>query len=172
MKELVRLFGQIAVMRKGPQDVPASVALLAATAAAFFLINCLVSAVLPPVPGPWLTQLVIEVVFTFAWYALLLKILRRPERFLQTTTAVFGYQAVLAPLSIAAVWLVRRYAEDDMWRLPISLLALAIVVWQVAANTSVLKAALEWGTPACVALVILQNLAEQILLLYVFSVPG
>jgi hypothetical protein len=169
MKELVRLFVQIALMRKGPQDLPASAAVLAGTAAAFFFINCLVSAVLPPIPGHWFGQLVVEVIFTVVWYALLLRILHRPERFLQTTTAVFGYQAVLAPLWISAVWLVRQFADDDTWRLPISMLGLAIVVWTVAANARVLKAALEWATPVCVALVILQYLAGQILLLYLFS---
>jgi hypothetical protein len=169
MKELVRLSVQIALMRKGPQDLPASVAALAASAAAFFIINCLVSVALPPIPGPWFGHLVVEVVFTFVWYALLLKILRRPERFLQTTTAVFGYQAVLAPLWIASVWLVQQFAEDDIWRLPISMLGLAIVVWRVAANAQVLKAALEWGMAASVALVILQYLAGQILLFYLFS---
>jgi hypothetical protein len=170
MKELVRLFAQIALMRKGPQDLPASAALLAATAAGFFIVNCLVSAALPPIPRLWFGQLVVEVVFTFVWYALLLRILRRSERFLQTTTAVFGYLAVLAPLWIADVWLIRQFADDDTWRLPISMLGLAIVVWMVAANARVLKAALEWGMAACVALVILQYLAEQILLFSLF--PG
>jgi hypothetical protein len=169
MKELVRLFVQIALMRKGPQDLPASPALLAGTTAAFFIINCLISAALPPIPGHWFGQLVVEVVFTFLWYALLLRVLKRPERFLQTTTAVFGYQAVLAPLWISAVWLVRQFSDDDAWRFPISMLGLAIVVWTVAANARVLKAALEWATPACVALVILQYLIGQILLLSVFS---
>jgi hypothetical protein len=169
MKELVRLFVQIALMRKGPQDLPASATLLAGTAAGFFIINCLVSAALPPIPGHWFGQLVVEVVFVFVWYALLLRLLNRPERFLQTTTAVFGYQAVLAPLWISAVWLVRQFSDDDTWRLPISMVGLAIVIWTVAANARVLKAALEWATPACVALVILQYLAGQILLLYLFS---
>ena len=169
MKELVRLFVQIALMRRGPQDLPVSAALLAVTAAAFVIINSLVSLALPPIPGPWFGHLVVEGAFTFVWYAVLLKILHRPERFLQTTTAVFGFQAVLAPLWIAAVWLVQQTADDDTWRLPSSLLGLAIVVWRVAANARVLKAALEWGMPACVALVILQYLAGQILLFCVFS---
>src|SRR5580700_7261269 len=142
MKELVRLFVQIALMRKGPQDLPASATLLAGTAAGFFIINCLVSAALPPIPGHWFGQLVVEVVFVFVWYALLLRLLNRPERFLQTTTAVFGYQAVLAPLWISAVWLVRQFSDDDTWRLPISMVGLAIVIWTVAANARVLKAAL------------------------------
>jgi hypothetical protein len=172
MMELVRLFVQIALMRKGPQDLPVSAALLAATVAGYFIINCLVSIALPPIPGPWLGHLVVDVVFTFVWYALLLKLLRRPERFVQTTTAVFGYQTVLSPIWIAAVWLVRQFVDDDTFRFPITMLGIAIVVWLVSANAYVLKAALEWKLPACVALVILQILAGQILLIYLFPGTG
>ena len=172
MKELVRLFIQIALMRKGPQDLPASVALLTATAAGYFIVNCVVSAALPPIAGPWLGHLVVDVIFTFLWYALLMRILRRAERYVQTTTAVFGYQAVLSPLWIAAVWLVRQFADDDTWRFPISMIGVAIVVWLVAANAYVLKAALEWKLPACIALVILQILASQILLIYLYPGAG
>ena len=172
MKELVRLFVQIALMRKGPQDLPASVALLVVTAAGYFIVNCLVSAALPPIRGPWLGHLVVDVVFTFAWYALLLKILHRPERFVQTTTAVFGYQAVLSPLWIAAVWLVRQFDDDDTWRFPLTMIGVAIVVWLVVANAYVLKAALEWKLSACIALVILQILVDQILLIYLFPGTG
>jgi hypothetical protein len=172
MKELVRLFVQIALMRKGPQDLPNSAVLLALTAAANFTVNVLVSAALPPIAGPWFMQLIVDVVFTFAWYALLLKILQRPERFVQTTTAVFGYQAVLSPLWIGAVWLIRQFADDDTWQFPIAVVGLAIVVWMVAANARILKSALEWAMPACVALVILQELAEQFLLIYVFPGKG
>lgn len=170
MKELVRLFIQIALMRKGPQDLPASAAVLAATAGGYFLVNCLVSAVLPPVKGPLFAQLVVDVLFTFAWYALLLTIAHRPERFLQTTTAVFGYQTVLSPFWIASVWLIRQFTEDDVWRFPVALVGLAIIVWLVAANARVLKAALDWAMPAGVALAILQILAARALLLFLF--PG
>ena len=169
MKELVRLFVQIALLRKGPQDLPASPTLLLATACGYFLVCCLVSAVLPPVSG-WFGQLVVDVLFTFAWYALLLALLRRPERFLQTTTAVFGYEIVLSPLQIGSVWLIRQFAENDAWRFPIFLLGLAIIVWMLAVNARVLKAALEWPMPACVALAILEILAGQALLL--FLLPG
>ena len=169
MQELVRLFVQIALLRKGPQDLPASAQVLAVTATGFFSINFLVSAVLPPIPGPWLYQLVLDVIFTFAWYALLLRIVNRPERFLQTATAIFGYQAVLAPLWIATVWLWRQFAEDDTLSAPTLLLSLAVLVWNVAANVRVVKAALEWGIAASVALVVLQNITEQVLIIYLFS---
>jgi hypothetical protein len=169
MQELVRLFVQIALLRKGPQDLPASTGLLALTAAGFFIVNCLVSAVLPPIPGPWLYQLVLDVIFTFAWYALLLRIVNRSERYLQTTMAIFGYQAVLAPLWIATVWLWRQFADDDTLSAPTLLLALGVLLWNVAANVRIVRAALEWGIAASVALVILQTITEQALILYLFS---
>ena len=51
-------------------------------------------------------------VFTLVWYVVLLRLVRRPERILQTTTAVFGFQAVLSPLLVISVWLMRRFAQD------------------------------------------------------------
>lgn len=169
MQELVRLFVQIALLRKGPQDLPASRRVLAATVAGFFTVHCLVSALLPPIRGPWLYEIVVDVVFTLAWYLVLLRLANRPERFLQTSTAVFGYQAVLAPPGIATIWLLRQHIDDESWRLPIALLGLAWVVWGVAANARVVKAALEWGMAASVALVILQTLVREALILYLLS---
>jgi len=49
------------------------------------------------------------------------------------------------------------------------LLSLAVLVWNVAANVRVVKAALEWGIAASVALVVLQNITEQVLIIYLFS---
>ena len=49
MKELLALFAQIAVSRKGPQDLPASWLLLVLTVAGYGIIRFLVSSVMPPV---------------------------------------------------------------------------------------------------------------------------
>ena len=114
MKELVRLFTQIALLRQGPQALPASPLLLALTMAGYFVAHLVVGTVLPPMPGPWVVHLCLDVVFTFVWYALLLYIARKPERFLQTTTAVYGYQAVLSPLLVAALWLQRRFDQESI----------------------------------------------------------
>lgn len=159
MKELIRLFAQIALLRRGPQDLPASALLLAVTIAGYFLVNLAVSWLLPPFQGPWLAHLGVDVAFMFTWYALLMKLVRRPERFLQTTTAVYGYQAVLAPLLVASESLMRRFAQDPFWALPVTVLGLALLVWVIAANSHIVKTALEWSMPPSVALVILQTLA-------------
>jgi hypothetical protein len=127
--------------------------------------------VLPPVPGSWLAQLVLDVVFMFVWYVLLMKLARKPERFLQTTTAVYGYQAVLSPLLVSIGWLMRRFAQDSVWQFPITLMSLALLIWVIAANSHIVKAALEWSMPPSVALVILQTLAGNLLVLALFQSP-
>jgi hypothetical protein len=170
MKELVRLFAQIALSRKGPQDLPASPVLLAASILGYFVVNFLVSLLLPPIDR-WRLHLLVDVAFTFAWYAVLLRAFGKPERFLQTATAMFGYQMVLAPPWIAAINLSRRFPEDALWQFPIAIIGLAIAIWIIRAGSHVLKAALELPMAACVVLIILQILAGQLALFALTPAP-
>jgi len=172
MSGILRLFIDIALLRRGPQDLPASAALLAATIAGYVVVNTLVSLVLPPTSGPWLAHLAVDVIFTLVWYAALMRVYKRPERFLQTTTAVFGFQMVLAPLYISIVWLVGRYQNNQNWLLPIALLGLGALAWVLAVNGRVLKAALDRPLVVCIGLVLLQTALGQLLLLALFSEPG
>jgi hypothetical protein len=157
MAELIRLFTQIALLRRGPQDVPASRLLLAMTVMAYVAVNALLSSALPPDPH-WQGPLLLDVAFMLLWYTVLLTVVGRPERFLQTTTAVFGFQTVLAPLMISGEWLIRRVGEDATWQLPVTGVGLLLFAWLIAASSHVVKLALGWSGSASVALVILQML--------------
>ena len=168
MTDLIRLFTQIAFLRRGPQDVPASPLLLALTVCGYLAVNLLVGALLPP-DAHWWQELLIDTLFTLIWYVGLLRLLGRPERILQTATAVFGFQAVLSPLLIAAEWLVRRFSEDSSWQVPITCAGLLLFVWLIAANSHVVKAALEWSATSSVALVILQTLVGWLLVVALFA---
>jgi hypothetical protein len=167
MRELIQLFTQIALLRKGPQDLPASVLLLAVTVVAYFVVNFIVSVLMPPITG-WPAHLAVDVGFTLLWYVLLMRLAGKSERTLQTTTAVFGFQAVLSPLLVVSEWLMRRFAQDATWQFPVTLIGLVLIIWVIAANSHVVKAALEWSSPASVALVILQILAGQVVLFALF----
>jgi hypothetical protein len=171
MRELIRLYTQIALLRQGPQDVPASPFLLAITAVAYFAIQFVVGVIFPPFEGPWIGHLCVDVVFVFIWYAVLLRLVKRPERFLQTTTAVYGFQAVLAPLLVSSVWLTQRLPQESVWKFPVTALGMAMLIWVIAANSHIVKAALEWSMPPSVALVILQTLAGNVLQLALFPMP-
>jgi hypothetical protein len=176
MRDLIALFTQIALLRRGPQDVPASALLLGLTVFGYVVVNIVVSYALPPakelpagVRTDWVAPLLISTLFTIIWYAVLLRVVRRPERTLQTTTAVFGFQTVLAPLSVVFEWLMRRFGEDATWQIPITCAGLMLVAWLIAANSNIVKAALEWSGMASVALVILQMVAGWLLLLALFA---
>jgi hypothetical protein len=167
MSELIRLYTQITLLRRGPQDLPVSRLLLALTVAGYLAINFLVSGLLPP-EGRWVEPLLVATLFTLLWYALLLRLAGRPERTLQTTAAVFGCQAVLTPLVDSCGWLVRRFSEDSPWQVPLMCVLLLLFAWVIAANSYIVRSALEWSATSSVALVILQNLAGWLLLTALF----
>jgi hypothetical protein len=171
MTDVIRLYLQIALLRRGPQDLPVSRLLLILTVAGYVAVNALVSSLVPPGTG-WPAQLGIDVLFTLAWYAALLQLTGRSERFLQTTTAVFGFQSMLSPLLIVSEWLMRRFGQDTTWQLPIAVGGLALVIWLIAANGHVVKAALDWSSATSVTLVILQIVAGQLLLFALFPPSG
>jgi hypothetical protein len=167
MKDIIRLFTQIALLRRGPQDLPASLLLLVLSIAGYLCVNFVVSSALPP-DEHWQGPMLVDALFTFVWYVVLLRLLGRPERMLQTVSAVFGLQAVLSPLLIAATWLMRRVGEDATWQLPVTCVGLLLLAWLIAANSHVVKAALEWPGAASVALVILQMIAAWVLVFALF----
>lgn len=175
MTELFKLYTQIALLRRGPQDLPASGLLLGLTILAYLLMNLVMYGLLPPVESgatatrdaeaahSWPALLLLDTVFTYAWYAALLRLAGRPERTLQTTSAVFGFQIVLAPLLFLSSWLWPRFAQDSTLAVPVAIFGIILLIWLIAASSHIVKAALEWSGGASVALVILQILAAELL---------
>jgi hypothetical protein len=169
LTDLIRLYTQLTMMRKSPAEVPASPVLLVLTILVCFGSQWVVGALLPPMKGPWINRLVLDVAFTLVWYALLMYLVKKPERFLQTSTAVFGYQILLMPPSIAIAGVQQGLDKESIWQYPLSWITLALFIWIVAANSHIVKAALEWSMAPSVALVILQTLVGELLALTLFQ---
>lgn len=169
MKELFGLFAQIAISRKGPQDLPASYVLLALTVIGYWLIRYVFSVVMPPAEH-WRLHLLIEVIFTLVWYAALLRAVGKPERFMQTATAVFGCSLLLTPPWIVAVHFWQALPKTHLLFAPMAVLALALAIWTIRAESYVLKHALELPILACIILTILQTFTG-VLLMTVISPP-
>jgi hypothetical protein len=167
MRELIKLFAQLALLRRGPQDLPASTLLLVVTILAYLGVNSLVSLQFPPARN-WPPQLLLDAAFMLIWYVLLLRLARHPERTLQTATAVFGYQIVLAPLLVTLQWLVQRLHGNSAWETPLEFAGLVLLIWLVAANSRIVSAALEWPMAASVSLVVLQTVVGELLQLAIF----
>lgn len=164
------LFADIARLRRGPEDLPASANLLLMTTVAYAVLDALLLSVAPGLPGNPALLIGIDIGVILAWYAMLLRIAQKPERYLQTVTAVLGFQLVLAPLLIASGWLFLKYQADTTWQLPVAMLRLAIEVWALIVLSRILRSATGWPMFGCVAMSIAQELIT--LMLVSAAVPG
>ncbi len=164
---LLKLYLDIALCRRGPQDVPASAFLLGATLAAYFICNLILGAFVPPLTG-WPAFLLADAVLTLAWYKGVLAIARKPARFVQTASASFGYQLVFTPLTVPLAWLTVHYGQQPAWLPALAGLQIAMLVWTLAINGRILTHSTEWPLAACVPLVLLQLMLQQYLLLRFF----
>jgi hypothetical protein len=163
MKELFAHFAQIALSRKGPQDLPGSWVVLALTVAGYWLIRYIVSLAVPPTEH-WRLHLTVEIVFMLVWYAVLLRAVGKPERFLQTASAIFGVWLVLGPPWVIVIHFSQTLPVENVLYAPMVLIALAIVIWIIRAISYVLKHALEMPIAACVLLTILQIFTGELLM--------
>jgi hypothetical protein len=168
---LVRLYFAIAIWRRGPQDLPAVGILLPLTIAAYVLLSAVVGSALPPMRPGWLLQVLFDTLFVALWYWLLLAIARRRARYLQTATALFGLQTLLAAPSMVLDWLMQRSAHDASLRVPVYVAALVLAIWTLVAIGHILRSALDRPLGFCLILALLQMLVEELVFLSEFG-PG
>ena len=168
--DLTRLFINIALLRRGPEDVPASALLLVLTIVAYVLLTLILGAALPLAVDTRMAVIATDCFVALLWYWVVLRVAGRPERFLQTSTAVFGIQVVIAPLFGVMRWLMLTYKDNPDWQLPAMALMFVVSIWTLTVNARVLRSATEWRTGFCVALVVLQGAIGLVLTLLMF--PG
>ncbi|MGC4028758.1 MAG: hypothetical protein QM696_07805 [Steroidobacteraceae bacterium] len=170
--EAAQVYVDIARLRRGPEDLPAIPSLLLATIVAYALVSLGFGALLPSQGGGGhpVLLLAVDTALMLVWVKLMLQVARKPERFLQTSMAVFGFQLVLAPLFASSMALFLRLREDPSWQVPVSILVVALGIWALIVNTRIFQSATQWPGPVCVVLVIAQALLTRGLLMAVF--PG
>jgi hypothetical protein len=95
VQKFLRIFVDIVLWRRGPQDLPVSGLLLAFTVAAYVAVSIVQLALLDESASSWLFFLVVDPLLLAAWVWLLLRLYGKRERFLQTASAVFGAGAAL-----------------------------------------------------------------------------
>ncbi len=102
MTKLITLFIEICAFKKGPQDVPASQALLSLLTFLYLVISALILALNMPTHEALLQALVETLlVLTFPW--LMLRIAHKPERYLKTVSAVLGSDILISLCALPAL---------------------------------------------------------------------
>jgi hypothetical protein len=95
VQQFLRIFLDIVLWRRGPQDLPASSLLVGLTLAAYVLVGAVQLALLDESATEWLMFLVVDPAMLTATVWLLLRLYGRTERFQQTASAVLGTGALL-----------------------------------------------------------------------------
>jgi hypothetical protein len=169
----LRLFLDIARLRRGPEDVPADLGLLFTVMAGYGLISLAFALIPQQQEGehPFLI-LVMDALLMMSWVWLMLRVAGKPERFLQTMTAIFGFQMIAAPVLGLALLLYLQFHENQAWQLAVSLPILALGIWALTVSARILAAATSWPVLGCIGLVLLQALVSRGILILMFPAPA
>lgn len=155
MQALIRLFLDIILHRKGPQDVPPSTAVFGMALLAYLLVG---AAVLWPAADTAIVlagQLLLDLLLVALIFGGLLAVTGRPARTMQTLAALFGTGALLSSAALPFVWINARALSDGApvpgMELPAALSTTALfmlLVVSLLVTGHVLRHALAWSYAA------------------------
>ena len=142
MQQFLRIFLDIVLWRRGPQDLPASALLVAITLVAYVLVGAVQLALIDESGATWLVFLVADPALLAATIWLLLRLYGHTERFQQTAAAVFGTGALLG----FAVYLPLEILVTGLGFEPASLVAQASALFLVVTFALVTGRILQLAT--------------------------
>lgn len=141
MIAIFNLFLDICLLRKGPQDVPASMALVKMCLLVYGLSGLLVLLTTAPAQVA-LLQILLDMGLLGGLLYLGLTLIRRRKRFGQTLSALTGTGSLMGLLTLPlAIWIDHQQSGGDI-ALP-SALMFALMVWSVAVIAHILRHAFE-----------------------------
>lgn len=156
-----RLFLDIVLFKKGPQDVPDSPVLFALVLLADVVISTVVGALEGDVSGA-LVQAFVASVLLLAFVALILLLTSHRERFQKTATAVLGCDALMT-LAALPVSLLSDVLSG------LGLLIMGILFWNLLVFAHILKHALGVGYSLSVALALIFTLTSLDVMARIFA---
>jgi hypothetical protein len=168
MLRFAKAFWEIALWRRSPAQLPASLFLLGLLSAAVALLE-VADAMLPPSSSDRLiTRVVLSVGLPLGFAWVVLAIARNGQRFLQTGIALLGV-GILAELVVYPVGsLLEMAGADQPIAIPLGILMLVGFIWYLLACANIWRAALDSGAGLGIAVsvgyLVLSTLLTQQLL--------
>lgn len=144
---LLRLFWDICQFRKGPQDAPASQTLLQLSVAAYFVVSLLQTLL----ENEWqdgLLQVPLQALILLAFVWVSLTAAGKPNRLLQTLTAMFATDALLSCFALPLQVLLQINPEASL----VHLAMLLLMLWHMGVIGHILHHALSQSLAIGVAL--------------------
>jgi hypothetical protein len=180
LANLRALFGvvvDIILLRRGPEQLPASPLLMTVVVA----VNCVVYGVayhsqilpfLPEASSRWPLDMALSTLLTLVWFRVAFKLVHKPERFVQTMIAVFATNTLFLPLELA---LIGQLLPFILKKPPVAapgllVLAMCIVaVWTLTVLVRIVRLAFEWSWVRSIVFLFAGNIAIAIILSILFG---
>lgn len=169
MPQLIRLFTDLALFRRTPQDLPASSGLLAVTAlaafAAFFVTNSVLSG---PAKGFPLSLTQVLLFGAVVWTTLAL--FNRQPRWIQVMSSLYGVSALLHLIALAPVhWIARSGGPGQQGAALPLLLVGAVNFWFLVFSAVVFREALEIRMGMAIFVALACDLSVTLILVRLFG---
>ncbi len=126
--DIFRLFFNICLLRDGPEDLPHSRVLLGVLIIVNFAISTLIGSVVNGLRVAGLSGIAV-LLFSFAFTKLLL--FRRPERFLQTFSAMLGTDVIISVALLPSFYSIQYLPLSEVAGLFFNVTLFALLVWVV-----------------------------------------
>lgn len=168
MQALIQFFFELCLLRKAPQDLSASSALLGVTLVADLLMGMVLAVTVGLSPGMGLSQSMVDVAFMLVLLYGALRLLDRLPRFQQTATALLGSGALLGFIAVVPLSLVPKGSEDQTSGGAV-LLFLALIVWSILVTGHILRHTFELRLGQGVGIAVVYNFFAYTLVGGLFS---
>lgn len=139
MLVIINFFIELALLRRAPQDLPASGALLLLVLVVGVGAGLLLALTAGVGIGSGLLQSLFDLALMLGALSLALRLLKRRERFLQTATALVGVDTLITLMALLPVGLARPVDSDSGLLALSGLLFLLLVAWSVIATGHILR---------------------------------
>lgn len=138
MQALITFFFELCLLRRAPQDLPASDTLFRLILIADVAVGVLVGVASGLQTLASAAQVVAETALMLSLLYLALGLVGHPGRFTQSATALLGSGVLIGALALAPVLLGALGGDTDAAALG-TLLLLALMVWNIAINGHILR---------------------------------
>jgi hypothetical protein len=161
---VIKLFFDICLFRKGPQHVPASQMLLGVVGAAYLTVGL----VLLGLETNWvdaILQVIAEAAMMLGFLWITLSVSGLMPRFLQTTIAMLGSDAMISSLAVPLIALIPNSHETTAVYLGL----LFLMLWHLAVVAHIFRHALSRALGVGIALAIVYVVASYQVMLLLFA---
>lgn len=139
MLVIFNFFVELALLRRAPQDLPPSQALLFLVLMVGLCAGLLLAMTAGVGLASGLLQSLLDLALMLGALSLALRLLERRERFLQTATALVGVDTLITLMALLPVGLARPVDRDSGLLALAGLLFLLLVAWSVLAIGHILR---------------------------------